>query len=320
MGCIDTIIAWVTMLGIFLLSIIYPLRKYCTSRKLPVSHLLCRINRFLRKIHKPLGVLIIPITFLHCRFSTQKLGLNFGTLCLVLLVILLFTYLLRKVLKGRWMKLHRAFTTALWIIVTIHIVFDTERISELIMKYFSLTNIFWYYAAYGVITFLVMQLMPKDKRKKILTYTIEGTFFEKALAMVCLISRYAMMALSLILPFYSTIQYVVIGNILYMFGLFLSTLAMWQFSKENTNQPITRGLYHVSRNPMQVMGFIMCIGIAFIANNIWLWGLTAINIVTSYPMFLMQERYCIKKYGNQYVSYMKKTPRILLFNSKSARS
>jgi protein-S-isoprenylcysteine O-methyltransferase Ste14 len=183
------------------------------------------------------------------------------------------------------------------------------------MRYFSLTNIFWYFLAYGVVTFILMRFMSSEKRKKILTYTIQGSFIEKTLALLSLISRNAMMIISLFIPIYSNLYFIFIGNILYFAGLILATISMWQFSREEINKPITWGLYRISRNPMQVMSFIMGIGIALIANNIWLWVLTIINIASSYPMFFMQEKYCIEKYGKAYADYMLRTPRILFFKT-----
>lgn len=134
---IKIILAWITALNIVLLSIIYPLRKYVAKRKFVKAHPLCRLNRFLRKIHIPLGVLTIPLTFLHCRLSSYKLGLNMGTICLVFLLLLLTTYVLRKPLKGKWMFLHRFFTGLLWIVLLMHIVLDTERIRIFILELFQ---------------------------------------------------------------------------------------------------------------------------------------------------------------------------------------
>jgi protein-S-isoprenylcysteine O-methyltransferase Ste14 len=187
---------------------------------------------------------------------------------------------------------------------------------EKIIQYLSLKNIFWYFIAYGLATFIVMRFMPKDKRQKILTFTIQGAFLDKASALISLVSRNVIMVFSLFIPVYANMYFIIAGNIVYIIGLVLATVAMWQFSRVKTDEAITRGLYKISRNPMQVMGFIMGIGIGIIANNLWLWILTVINIITSYPMFFMQEKYCVEKYGEIYTEYMKKTPRILFIKGK----
>ncbi|QQO10455.1 methyltransferase family protein [Breznakiella homolactica] len=178
--------------------------------------------------------------------------------------------------------------------------------------YLGLTHVFWYFLGYGLVTSMVMFFVPAEKRRKILTFARHGSFAEKMFAAVSLVSRYAMMGLSLFIPVYPRGIAFIAGNLLYCAGLILTNLAMWQFSREETDKPITWGLYKVSRNPMQVMVFGMYLGIALIADNGWFWLAAAINIAASYPMFFMQERYCTERYGDEYLEYMKKTPRVLL--------
>lgn len=118
---LNLILAWLPALCVSLLSVIYPLRIICKKRQLPPSNLLCRINGFLRKIHKHLGMLVILFAFIHCRVSSQKLGLNSGTLCLIVLVLLALTYLFRKSLKRSWLLLHRWLTVLLLVVIVLHI-------------------------------------------------------------------------------------------------------------------------------------------------------------------------------------------------------
>ncbi|MDD3140768.1 MAG: hypothetical protein PHX08_17605 [Lachnospiraceae bacterium] len=130
------IIAWITAIGIMLLSIIYPMRIYVQKYRLRPEHPISKANKFLRKIHKPLGVVIIPFTFLHCRFSSQKMGFNMGTFLLVLLALLLLNYSCRKLLRSKWIKLHRGLTVLLWSLLIAHILIDTKRINSFIAGLF----------------------------------------------------------------------------------------------------------------------------------------------------------------------------------------
>ena len=314
---IEIVIAWLDAAGILLLSVIYPLRLYCQKKKLRPTHPVYRLNRSLRTIHKPLGILIIMLTFFHCRLSSQKLGPNMGTALLILLVLLLLTYAFRKFLKGKWMAMHRWLTAALWFLLIAHIIIDTERINTFMMKPFNLNHVFWYYLGYGLVTILLMAFMPKNKRKKILTYTPPGSGSEKILSVISRIARQSAVILSFFLPIKWDMMTFFPGNILYLAGLTLASLSMWQFAREDLDRPITGGIYRVTRNPMQVMGFIMITGIALVAGNLWLWLVTLIHIFASYPMFFMQERYCLEKYGKTYADYMEKTPRILLLKTRT---
>lgn len=97
---ISAFFAWLPALLIFLLTIIYPLRLYCKHEGLNQNHPLSKLNKFLRRVHKTLGGLVILFTFLHCRISSQKLGFNTGTICLIILTLIFFTYILRRPLKN----------------------------------------------------------------------------------------------------------------------------------------------------------------------------------------------------------------------------
>lgn len=113
--------AWLPAVLILLLSVIYPLRLYIRRKQLPPNNLIFKVNKLLRKVHKKLGVLAIALTFLHCRISSQKLGMNTGTICLVFLIFLWCTYIFRKQLKRKWIVLHRLITVALVLTLIAHI-------------------------------------------------------------------------------------------------------------------------------------------------------------------------------------------------------
>lgn len=113
--------AWLPAVLILLLSVIYPLRLYIRQKQLPPNNLIFKVNKLLSKVHKELGVLAIALTFLHCRISSQKLGMNIGTICLVFLIFLWCTYIFRKQLKRKWIVLHRLITVTLVLTLIAHI-------------------------------------------------------------------------------------------------------------------------------------------------------------------------------------------------------
>lgn len=177
-------------------------------------------------------------------------------------------------------------------------------------------NLFWYFVVYGVITWLVMRFIKPNMRKKILTSTPAKTTFEKLSGLISRVLRLIAMLMSIIIPINIEMLQFFIGTFIYFGGLILTTLAIWQYAQAELDSPITNGLYKISRHPMQVMFFVMLIGIALVANN-WLYTIIiAAFAITSYPLFIMQERFCIDRYGKTYIEYMQSTPRIILFNSK----
>lgn len=117
----NMVLAWLPAIFLILLMVIYPLRLYIRHRQLTKTNLCFKVNRLLRKIHKELGVLTIGLTFLHCRISSQKLGLNTGSICLALIILISCTYFFRKYTKRKWLASHRCLTVILVITLVAHI-------------------------------------------------------------------------------------------------------------------------------------------------------------------------------------------------------
>lgn len=94
-----------------------------------------RLNRMFHDMHIPLGVVLIvaglvhglaagnPLgtTFMQASFGQLLFTWNMGTLCFVLSVLLGLTYVLRKILKKNWMKLHRVLTIVFVASIVIHV-------------------------------------------------------------------------------------------------------------------------------------------------------------------------------------------------------
>ncbi|QOR35194.1 DUF1295 domain-containing protein [Clostridium sp. 'deep sea'] len=179
---------------------------------------------------------------------------------------------------------------------------------------FGLLNIWWYLLLYGVISVLVMINIPKDKRKKLLTFPKYNK--DRKISIWGFISfafGKGLITYTIFSPIHPFSLYFYVGTSIYLIGLFLSVYAMWIFSKAELSQPVTNGLYKISRHPIQVMNFIMWLGIAIVSET-WIMIICAISFaIFSYPSLKAQEKNCIDQYGDNYYEYMKKTPRYLLF-------
>ncbi len=177
----------------------------------------------------------------------------------------------------------------------------------LLQHSFGLLNIWWYPLIYGIVTILVMNTISKDKRKKILT-------FPKSISGIAsFILGKGLIIYSLFVPLKPFTVHFYIGTIIYLIGLFSSVYAMWSFSKADLSEPVTYGIYRISRHPMQVMSFVMWIGIGIVSGT-WIVIICAILFaVVSYPSLKVQEKYCLAKYGDRYREYMERTHRYLFF-------
>ena len=122
MTFLNMILPWFVTLCIVLLSLNYPVRKYC-QRHCPASRdISYKGYRFLRKSHRVLGILTIILTFLHCRLSSAGPGMNIGKISFLILHALSQSHLFRNTMKKKWIILHRMLAVLLWVTIIVHIV------------------------------------------------------------------------------------------------------------------------------------------------------------------------------------------------------
>lgn len=113
--------AWISVFLAVLLAIIYLLRIVNKGKR--KSQLITRINKKLRNSHKSMGIVFVITACIHGFFSSGAiLSFNFGTLCMVMGVLLGLTYMLRKLFpkKLAWIKPHRWLTVVLIIFLGLH--------------------------------------------------------------------------------------------------------------------------------------------------------------------------------------------------------
>ncbi|WP_138206929.1 FMN-binding protein [Haloimpatiens lingqiaonensis] len=109
-----------TILGI-LASIIYMLRIANKNLFNNKNQILTQINRFLRKHHILIGVLVVTTGLIHGLYSSDPvLSLNLGTICWVFSILLGLNWALRKKLKS-WIVFHRLLTLGFLITLALHI-------------------------------------------------------------------------------------------------------------------------------------------------------------------------------------------------------
>lgn len=122
---LDILFAWASMILAGLLAVVIVLRlinKYAFHNK---KNILYKINRYLRQIHKPMGVAIIVTGFYHGLFSSDAiLSFNYGTAVWILTIVLAATWIFKQQLKRfkNWMYWHRVITAVFVIVLVIHVV------------------------------------------------------------------------------------------------------------------------------------------------------------------------------------------------------
>ena len=134
-------------------------------------------------------------------------------------------------------------------------------------------------------------------------------FFGKLLAVICLV-------LMIFTRLKIETNVFIPGVILYVFGLAGFIIALINFRNTPLDQPITSGLYGISRHPQVLMLFLLGSGIC-IAIGSWLaLFLQIISALFLHSRTLAEETACLEQYGGSYRAYMKRVPRYLLIKTR----
>ena len=104
-----------------------------------------------------------------------------------------------------------------------------------------------------------------------------------------------------------------IGLGIYVIGLAGLIVSMLNFKDTPMDQPVTKGVYKISRHPQIAALFMIFLGIC-LAIGSWaaLFALLASKLLQHYGI-LAEEEVCIKRYGESYRAYMQQVPRYFLF-------
>jgi protein-S-isoprenylcysteine O-methyltransferase Ste14 len=111
------------------------------------------------------------------------------------------------------------------------------------------------------------------------------------------------------LPLQLSTAWLYSGLIIYLFGIVFTIATIQNFATSPKNKVITNGLYRFSRNPMYVGLLLMQIGVG-IACSSWLYLLLAVVLMILLNANLpAEERYCLYRFGDDYLKYKNRTPR-----------
>ncbi len=104
-----------------------------------------------------------------------------------------------------------------------------------------------------------------------------------------------------------------LGGAIYLLGLLGFVLSLLNFRDTPLDQPITKGLYRISRNPQQVSILLSYLGIS-IAIGSWVAViLITVGAFMSHIRVMAEERSCLQQYGDSYREYMERVPRYFVF-------
>ena len=99
------------------------------------------------------------------------------------------------------------------------------------------------------------------------------------------------------------------GLLIYLLGLIMVLLVSISFASAPLDEPLSEGIYAISRHP-QYFGFFLAYAGIGIACASWVLLLCALVWILSWQFGIEEEeRILLEKYGEAYRQYMNRTPR-----------
>jgi len=105
-------------------------------------------------------------------------------------------------------------------------------------------------------------------------------------------------------------ELIVVGYVILAVGAFLFILSMITLRRKGISQVIDSGIYSIVRHPMYLGGMIMFFSHAFFGQNWILIMSTVVGIGCCYLLMLSGDQRNIDKFGEDYLRYMKRVPRM----------
>lgn len=102
-----------------------------------------------------------------------------------------------------------------------------------------------------------------------------------------------------------------VGAVIYGIGVLLCIVSTFHFAMPTKDGFNGKGLYRISRNPMYVSYFIYFIGCFFLTKSYLLLAFILIFQISSHWIILSEERWCMKEYGAEYISYKENVRRYI---------
>lgn len=114
---------------------------------------------------------------------------------------------------------------------------------------------------------------------------------------------------SIVLPIKLGTSWFYIGLPIYLLGLVMVLMSSVSFANAPLGEPLSKGVYAISRHPQYVGFFLAFLGIG-VACASWMFMLCALVWIVAWHFGIVEEeRILLEKYGDAYRQYMNRTPR-----------
>jgi len=141
------------------------------------------------------------------------------------------------------------------------------------------------------------QSIPLGKTQKIMSYSTH-----------LLIMPFTVVY-SIFLPLKIGTAWLYFGLAIYAVALVATVMTTHSFATTPLGEPVTKGVYRISRHPIYLSGLLLYVGIG-VACVSWVMILCGVLWATLWHIVIpAEERFLLEKYGDAYREYMNRTPR-----------
>ena len=170
----------------------------------------------------------------------------------------------------------------------------------------------WLFMSVFVLQMVVMMLA--DKRileKSHVPPKARTNRLERSIGIIGSSVWFLAMGYSIFLPLQLGTIWFYMGLSIFLVGSVSLAIATINFMTTPADRLITKGIYGLSRHPMYMATFFICLGTGFAAASWIFFVLAFVMAGCFYQEALLEERYCLSQHTRTYEEYVQKTPRWL---------
>ncbi|MCK4528820.1 isoprenylcysteine carboxylmethyltransferase family protein [candidate division WOR-3 bacterium] len=171
-------------------------------------------------------------------------------------------------------------------------------------------------AIFLIPNYFPMFIAPKENIKELMEQVKQAKGRDKLVSSLSRIPNFGIMVYSIFVPLKIGTPWFYIGLAFFVIGEIGGIISGIQLSFKKPGQPMFKGFYSLSRNPIYVFLNIILISIGIVTASWLILALAVISMILNHYIILAEERFCLEKYGDSYREYMIRVPRYFLFLKK----
>jgi protein-S-isoprenylcysteine O-methyltransferase Ste14 len=156
----------------------------------------------------------------------------------------------------------------------------------------------------------LLRLFPDEVRARLLDRSL-WTKKQATITAVGKLFSLACIVLVVLTPLKTASLTFYVGMVIYTLGLAGLIVALSNFRSTPLGEPVSAGLYRVSRHPQLLALFVAFLGMTLAIGSWTALVMLVVSRVIQHYSILAEEQACLEQYGESYREYMRRVPRYL---------